>query len=79
MSRAERFFRVFCHIANCRRHKAVAEKMSAQKTEKYLSKRASRASQKKFEAVLAKVPDVEPEESDRIPGHTRKARRKRGD
>jgi hypothetical protein len=35
---------------------AVAEKMSAQMTEEYLSERASRASRKKFDAVLAKVP-----------------------
>ena len=56
---------------------AVAEKMSAQMTEEYLAERASRASRQKFEAVLAKVPDVEPEESDRISGHTRKTRRKR--
>ena len=58
---------------------AVAEKMSAQMTEEYLSQRASRATRKKFEAVLAKVPDVEPDESDRIPDRPRKTKRKRTD
>lgn len=53
---------------------AVAEKMSALMTEEYLTARAKRASRRKFEAVLARIPDVEPEESDRIvsvPGRTR--------
>jgi hypothetical protein len=56
---------------------AVAEKMSAQLTEEYIAARAKRATRKKFEAVLAKVPDVEPEESDRIPASLRRSRRKR--
>jgi len=56
---------------------AVAEKMSALMTQEYLSARSSRASRRKFEAVLAKVPDVEPDEFDRLPPkaskrHTRK-------
>ena len=46
---------------------AVAEKMSALMTEEYLEARARRASRRKFEAVLAKVPDVEPDDSDRLP------------
>ena len=45
---------------------AVAEKMSALMTEEYLEKRAKRGSRAKYEAVLAKVPDVEPEEYDRL-------------
>jgi len=45
---------------------AVAEKMSALMTEDYLEKRAKRGSRAKYEAVLAKVPDVEPEEYDRL-------------
>lgn len=45
---------------------AVAEKLSALVTEEYLAKRAQRGSREKFEAVLAKVPDVEPEEYDRL-------------
>lgn len=56
---------------------AVAEKMSAQLTQEYIAERAKRASRKKFDAILAKVPDVEPEESDRIPDSLRRARRKK--
>ena len=56
---------------------AVAEKMSALMTEEYLAARAKRASRRKFEAVLAKVPNVEPDESDRIIAPPRKARRKK--
>lgn len=44
---------------------AVAEKVSALTTEKYIQERASRASKTQFEAVLANVPDVEPEAFDR--------------
>jgi len=56
---------------------AVAEKMSALMTEEYLAARAKRASRRKFEAVLAKVPDVEPDESDRILPAPRRPRRKK--
>lgn len=45
---------------------AVAEKMSALLTVEYLEERAKRGSREKFEAVLAKVPDVEPKEYDRL-------------
>ena len=45
---------------------AVAEKISALMTENYLEQRAKRGKRKKFEAVLAKVPDAEPDEADRI-------------
>lgn len=45
---------------------AVAEKISALMTEDYLRKRAERASRAKYEAALAEVPDVEPEEYDRF-------------
>jgi hypothetical protein len=41
-------------------------------TEKHLEARAKRGSRRKFEAVLAKVPDAEPEETDRIPAPRRK-------
>ena len=44
---------------------AVAEKMSALMTEDYLEARARRGSREKFEAVLAKVPDAEPDPWDR--------------
>ena len=37
---------------------AVAEKLSAMTTEKYIEARATKASKEKFKAVLAKVPKV---------------------
>ena len=46
---------------------AVAEKMAALMTESYLQERAKRGSRAKYEAALAQVPDVEPEEYDRLP------------
>lgn len=45
---------------------AVAEKISALTTETYLTERAARGSVDKFRAALAKVPDVEPEDFDRL-------------
>jgi hypothetical protein len=36
-------------------------------TESYLSERANRGSRAKYEAILAKVPDVEPEAYDKVP------------
>ncbi len=45
---------------------AVAEKISALMTEGYLEKRAARGDRAKFEAAMAKVPNVEPEEYDRL-------------
>lgn len=45
---------------------AVAEKMSALATVEYLEKRAERGDREKFEAILRKVPDVEPEDRDRL-------------
>lgn len=54
---------------------AVAEKMSALMTEEYLAERAKRGTRRKFAAVLAKVPDVEPEASDRIRKPSKKRRR----
>jgi hypothetical protein len=45
---------------------AVAEKISALMTEDYLEKRAKRGRRRDYEAVLAKVPDVEPDERDRL-------------
>jgi hypothetical protein len=46
---------------------AIAEKLSALMTENYLKDRAGRGNRAKYEAILTKVPDVEPEEYDRIP------------
>jgi len=45
---------------------AVAEKVSALKTVDYLEERSRRGSREKFERVLAKVRDVDPEEYDRL-------------
>ena len=45
---------------------AVAEKMSALLTEEYLNVRARRGSRERYEAALAAVPDVEPDEWDKL-------------
>ena len=45
---------------------AAAEKMAALLTEEYIERRSKRASREKFQAVLNKVPDVEPEDHDRM-------------
>ena len=45
---------------------AAAEKMSALMTEEYIEKRARKANLKKFQQVLNKVADAEPEDYDRI-------------
>jgi predicted transcriptional regulator len=58
---------------------AVAEKMAALMTEEYLEARAHRGNRRKFTAALAKVPDAEPADSDRVPGQSgRKRRQKTG-
>jgi hypothetical protein len=45
---------------------ALAEKLSALMTEDYLEMRARRGDRAKFEDAMSKVPDVEPEEYDRL-------------
>jgi len=45
---------------------ALAEKVSALMTEDYLAERAKRSSREKFDAVMAKIPDVEPLEYDKL-------------
>ena len=45
---------------------AIAEKIASLNTLDYLGKRAERGSREKLLAVLAKAPDVEPEEYDRL-------------
>ena len=45
---------------------AAAEKMAALLTEEYIERRAKRASLEKFQAVLNKVPDIDPEDHDRL-------------
>jgi hypothetical protein len=46
---------------------AIAEKMAAMDAKNYLQQRAQRGSREKLLAVLAKAPDVEPEEADKLP------------
>ena len=45
---------------------ALSEQISAWITKGYLRKRAERGSWEKFQQVLAKVPDVEPEDYDKL-------------
>lgn len=45
---------------------AVAEKIAALTTEDYLKTRAARGSRESFDAALAAVPDVEPDERDQL-------------
>ena len=46
---------------------AVGEKVAALQTLDYLRERAKRGSRTAFDAVLARVPDVEPPDHDRLP------------
>jgi predicted transcriptional regulator len=59
---------------------AVAEKMSALMTAEYLDARAERGSRRKFDAVLAKVANIEPADVDRLPPSDaeRSPRKRRG-
>ncbi|MBF0275121.1 MAG: toxin-antitoxin system HicB family antitoxin [Nitrospinae bacterium] len=45
---------------------AVAEKISALVTEEYLEKRADRSSKERFNDIMSRVPDIEPEEHDKF-------------
>ena len=45
---------------------AVAEKMSALLTESYLLKRAEQGNKKAFLKAMSKVPDVEPDQEDKL-------------
>ena len=45
---------------------AVAEKLAALMTVDYLEERARRGSRERFQAVLAKVPDVAPDPEDEL-------------
>ncbi len=45
---------------------AVSEKLSALLTVDYLKERAEKGSLQEFEKIMADVPDVEPEEYDRL-------------
>jgi len=45
---------------------ALAEKVAVLDADTYIQQRAARGSRDKFERVLAKVPDVQPEAHDRL-------------
>jgi predicted transcriptional regulator len=45
---------------------AVSEKMSALLTVDYLKMRAGKADRKSFEKILSEVPDIEPDEYDKM-------------
>jgi hypothetical protein len=45
---------------------AVAEKLAALLTAEYLEQRGRRGSRRRYEGVLSKVPESEPEERDRL-------------
>jgi predicted transcriptional regulator len=45
---------------------AVSEKMSSLLTVNYLKKRAKRGSREDFEKIMAQVPDVPPEDYDKL-------------
>lgn len=45
---------------------AIAEKLSALMTVDYLRQRAERSSQEAFDHALSEIPDVEPEEYDKL-------------
>ncbi len=46
---------------------ALAEKLSALDAERYLNERAERGAKVDIDAILAKIPSVDPEPHDRIP------------
>jgi len=48
---------------------ALAEKVAVLDADSYIRERAGRGSREKFDRVLSKVPDVEPEEHDRLSPH----------
>ncbi len=48
---------------------ALAEKVAVLDADSYIRARAARGSREKFDRVLSKVPDVEPEEHDRLSPH----------
>ncbi len=54
---------------------AVAEKMAALMTADYLQARAQRGHREAYERVLTKVPDVEPEDVDRLSDKPKRRKR----
>ena len=45
---------------------AVAEKLAALMTVEYLEERARRGDRSRFESVLSRIPDIEPNPNDRL-------------
>jgi hypothetical protein len=48
---------------------AISEKIAILTTDTYLQQRAKRGSLEKYQAILAKVPNVEPELYDQLPNN----------
>jgi hypothetical protein len=58
---------------------AAAEKLAALMTEQYITERGKRGSARRFDAVMAKVPNAPPLPGDELPqGYTKRTRRKAG-
>lgn len=57
---------------------AVAEKLAALMTEEYLEQRARQGSKRKLKAILAKVPNVAPNDRDQMPPGLTRRRKKTG-
>lgn len=53
---------------------ALAQALGAWRSERTITERATRGSREEFLAVLAKAPDVEPEEYDRLPDDLKSAK-----
>jgi len=53
---------------------ALAEKISALKTEQFFAERAAKSSRSKFEKAMSKVADVAPQEHDQLPANYRRKR-----
>jgi hypothetical protein len=53
---------------------ALAQALGAWRGESIVAERAKRGNRQKFLAVLAKAPDVEPPESDRLPDELKASR-----
>jgi hypothetical protein len=56
---------------------AVGEKLAVLMTADYFEMRAKRGNRKKFEAALATIPDVEPDEFDKLPHKSLRRSRRR--
>ena len=56
---------------------AAAEKLASLMTEEYLEERAAKASRRKFDAALAKVPSGRPVEGDALPENYKRPRRRK--